>query len=132
MSGVSFIVLIVEMGQAMRMAVTICHTMTSIMTALAFPSALTTRLNARLDPTTAERLQYLMTRTGLAMSEVVRMSLDHFYNATRKDVVASKDGLDALIGKHGSGAKIKGQLSSDYKALYRDGLAKKHGKALQK
>jgi hypothetical protein len=85
------------------------------------------RINARLDPTAARRLEFLIAKTGMAVSDVVRASLDSFYNATRQQSPAQTTSMDALIGKYRSDPKHKGQLSTNYKALYLEGLKKKHG-----
>ena len=101
------------------------------MTALALStsnSTLPKRLNARLDATAAQRLSYLMTRTGLAMSDVVRLSLESLYNATRQQSASTskKSSLDALIGRYGSDASLNGRVSTTYKDLLAQGLANKH------
>ena len=88
-----------------------------------------TRINARLDPTTAQRLEYLIAKTGMAVSDVVRASLDSFYNATRKQQLQDKPStLEMMVGRYSSDPKYQGQLSKNYKAMYLEGLNKKHGK----
>ncbi|MDI9333094.1 MAG: hypothetical protein QM533_01830 [Cytophagales bacterium] len=89
----------------------------------------TMRINARLDPTTAQRLEFLIAKTGMAVSDVVRASLEHFYNATRKQQAADKPStLEQMVGRYASDPQYQGQLSRNYKALYLAGLHKKHGK----
>ncbi len=89
--------------------------------------ASTMRINARLDATTAQRLEFLIAKTGMAVSDVVRASLESFYNAIRQQSPPQTSSMDALIGKYSSDPKHKGQLSTNYKALYLEGLKKKHG-----
>jgi hypothetical protein len=92
-------------------------------------TASTLRINARLDPTAAQRLEFLIAKTGMAVSDVVRTGIEHFYNATRKQQLASKPStLEQMVGRYGSDPKFQGQLSKNYKALYLEGLNKKHGK----
>jgi hypothetical protein len=94
--------------------------------------ALSTRLNARLDANSAQQLHYLVTRTGLAVSDVVRLSLENFYNTTRRQTQDNKaKSLDALIDQYGSEASSEGTLSTNYKAAWANELDKKYAGAPQ-
>jgi hypothetical protein len=87
-------------------------------------TASSTRINARLDPTTAQRLEFLIAKTGMAVSDVVRMSLEHFYNATRKQQVQSKpSALARMAGRYGSG---QSDLSVNYKQYLSEILDEKY------
>ncbi len=87
------------------------------------------RINARLDSTAAQKLEFLIAKTGMAVSDVVRTSIEHFYNATRKQQAVNKPStLEMMVGRYGSDPKYQGQLSKNYKALYLEDLNKKYGK----
>ena len=90
----------------------------------AAPAASTMRINARLDPPTAQRLEFLIAKTGMAVSDVVRVSLEHFYNATRKQQAHAKpSALARMAGRYGSG---QSDLSVNYKKYLLEVLDEKY------
>jgi predicted DNA-binding protein len=82
------------------------------------------RLNARLEPELERKLAYLRRRTGLATSDVVRSSIEHYYDA----VMAST--TDARVVLEASGFIASGSgpvdLSERYKEHLSESLAQKH------
>lgn len=56
------------------------------------------RVNARLDQPTSEKLGYLRVATGLNLSDVVRESVQRDYAEVRAEANRRDDGLSALVG----------------------------------
>jgi hypothetical protein len=87
-------------------------------------TASTLRINARLDPTAAQRLDFLIAKTGMAVSDVVRTGIEHFYNATRKQQAQGKPtALAQMAGRYGSG---QSDLSVNYKQYLLEVLDEKY------
>ncbi len=82
------------------------------------------RLNARLEPELERKLAYLRERTGLAASDVVRASIEHYYETVRASGADARDILTAS-GFVASGTGPS-DLSERYKQHLTDSLAKKH------
>ncbi len=82
------------------------------------------RLNARLGLELQRKVAYLRRRTGLATSDVVRASIEHYYEAVRAGGVKTRDLLEAsgFIGS-GSGSA---DLSETYKERLVAGVGRKH------
>lgn len=82
------------------------------------------RLNARLEPELERKLAYLRQRTGLATSDVVRASIERFYEAMRAGGQQARAILEesGFIGS-GSGPA---NLSARYKEELNESLSKKH------
>ena len=82
------------------------------------------RLNARLEPELERKLAYLCQRTGLATSDVVRASIERFYEAVR----ASSQQARAILEESGFIASGSGpaDLSERYKEALTESLSKKH------
>jgi hypothetical protein len=82
------------------------------------------RLNARLEPELERKLAYLRERTGLATSDVVRASIERFYEAMR----AGGKQARAILEESGFIASGSGpaDLSDRYKEELNDSLSKKH------
>ena len=82
------------------------------------------RLNARLDPELERKLSYLCRRTGLATSDVVRASIERYYDAV------CTEGADARAILEGTGFIGSGSgpedLSERYKEHLAESLATKH------
>ncbi len=82
------------------------------------------RLNARLEPELERKLAYLRKRTGLATSDVVRESIERYYQAVRAG------GSDARAILEASGFIASGEgpadLSDRYKEYLSESLGKKH------
>ena len=69
----------------------------------AAPPATDSRINARLDAHAAAQLHYLTATTGLGVSEVVRASLAHYYQAQRAQQTPALRHLLPLVGRFCSG-----------------------------
>jgi hypothetical protein len=83
------------------------------------------RVNARLDPAHAAKLEYLKRATGLAVSDIVKRGIDLAYDEARR---ASASPLDVLTaaGFVGS-ADGPAELSECYKQELAELLTAKHG-----
>jgi len=82
------------------------------------------RLNARLEPELERKLAYLRKRTGLATSDVVRASIERYYEAVR----ASGSDARSILEESGFIASGEGpaDLSERYKEYLSESLGKKH------
>jgi hypothetical protein len=82
------------------------------------------RLNARLEPELERKLAYLRKRTGLATSDVVRASIERYYESVR----ASGSDARAILEASGFIASGAGpaDLSDRYKEHLSESLDKKH------
>lgn len=78
------------------------------------------RLNARLDSEDGRKLAYLQARTGKSASEIVRASLELYFQHVAGPAGARKL-LDGFVGS----AEGDASLSTDYKALLTASLAGK-------
>jgi hypothetical protein len=74
------------------------------------------RLNARLDPDMERKVAYLRRRTGLATSDVVRASIEHYYEAVRAGGERARDILEA------SGFVASGSGPADLSVRYKQHL----------
>ena len=81
------------------------------------------RLNARLDPELERKLSYLCRRTGLALSDVVRSSIERYYEAVCTEGVDARAILEQA-GFIGSGTGPE-DLSERYKEHLLESLARK-------
>ena len=82
------------------------------------------RLNARVEPALEKKLAYLRRRTGLATSDVVRTSIERYYEAVRAGGADARAILRAT-GFIGSGSG-SADLSERYKEHLVEGLERKH------
>jgi hypothetical protein len=82
------------------------------------------RLNARLDPEMQKKLKYLERRTGLSTSEVVRVSIEHYYESLRENN-GGRRARELLANFVGASAG-PGDVSSRYKEHLADALAAKY------
>ena len=82
------------------------------------------RLNARLEPELERKLAYLRERTGLATSDVVRASIERFYEAMR----VGGEQARAILEESGFIASGSGRadLSERYKEELDESVSKKH------
>jgi hypothetical protein len=82
------------------------------------------RLNARLEPELERKLAYLCRHTGRATSDVVRESIERYYEAVRTG------GADARAVLEASGFVASGEgpadLSEHYKEHLTPSLTRKH------
>lgn len=88
------------------------------------PSTPESRINARLDAHAAAQLQYLTATTGLGVSEVVRASLAHYYQAQRAQQAPALRHLLPLVGGFRSG---RSDTSARVKQVVAEHLEAKHG-----
>lgn len=91
------------------------------------------RINARLDAHAAAQLDYLTATTGLGISEVVRASLAHYYQAQRAQQTPALRHLLPLVGRYRSGrvdtsAQVK-QVVAQYIGAKHDAGAAKPARA---
>lgn len=86
------------------------------------------KINARLGASAAAQLHALTRKTGLGISEIVRLSLAHYHETVMQtSKVMPKSKIVAMAGKYGSTGPDSGRLSTDYKRLFGEGIAKKYG-----
>jgi hypothetical protein len=85
-------------------------------------SATESRINARLDAHATAQLQYLTATTGLGVSEVVRASLAHYYQAQRAQQAPVLRHLAPLVGRYRSG---RADTSARVKEVVAEHLARK-------
>jgi len=78
----------------------------------------------RLEPELERKLAYLRERTGLATSDVVRASIERFYEAVR----AGGQQARAILEESGfiASGSGPGDLSERYKEELNESLSKKH------
>jgi predicted Ser/Thr protein kinase len=82
-----------------------------------------TRVNARFEGKYAEQIEYLTTTMGMGVSEVLRASVEYFYQAKRGAGKRTLTHIAPLIGKFGSGSS---DLSANYKQHLSQLLNDKH------
>jgi len=82
------------------------------------------RLNARLDPEMERKVAYLRRRTGLGTSDLVRASLDHYYEAVRSGGGKAREILEASGFVGGASGPV--DLSERYKEHLAGSLGRKH------
>jgi predicted DNA-binding protein len=82
------------------------------------------RLNARLDPEMERKVAYLRQRTGLGTSDLVRASIECYYEAVHSGRVRAHDILEAA-GFIASGSAAP-DLSDRYKEHLASALGRKH------
>lgn len=85
------------------------------------------RVNARFEGEAEERLNYLAEVTGMGVSEVLRTSVQHYYEQVR----AQRGGLTHFAAFVGQGRSGRSDVSGSYKARLTDGWGAKHqGRAM--
>jgi len=80
------------------------------------------RVNARFEGEAEQQLNYLAEATGLGVSEVLRTSVQHYYDQMR----ARRSGLAHFSAFVGQGRSGRRDIASNYKALLAEGWAGKH------
>lgn len=84
------------------------------------------RVNARFEGEAEQQLNYLAEATGLGVSEVLRTSVQHYYEQVR----ARRSGLTHFSAFVGQGHSGRADVASNYKAQLTEGWgAKHHGRA---
>ncbi len=83
------------------------------------------RINARLDDNLAYKLDYLIHSEGRCVSDVVKASIERYYEAAR----ASQAGAQDILERHGFIGCAEGDadLSANYKTALTKSLQAKHG-----
>ena len=82
------------------------------------------RLNARIDEELASKLEHIRRVTGATTTQVVRESIELYYEAVRNSAAGPRKVLEQT-GFLGCGSGPS-NLSQSYKQLLADGLAGKH------
>ena len=80
------------------------------------------RVNARFDLDAETQVAYLSQVTGMGVSEVLRASVQHYYDAVRARQTGLKH-LSAFIGQGDSG---RSDIASSYKDRLANGWGAKH------
>ena len=86
------------------------------------------RVNARFDGDAEQQVTYLAEVTGMGVSEVLRTSVQHYYDMVRAQRSGLKH-LSAFIGQGDSGrvdvaSRYKQQLGDDWRAKYSAGAVR--------
>jgi len=80
------------------------------------------RVNARFEGEAEQQLSYLAEVTGQGVSEVLRVSVQHYYDQMR----AQRGGLAHFSAFVGQGRSGRGDIASNYKARLDEGWGAKH------
>ena len=80
------------------------------------------RVNARFEDEAEQQLKYLAEATGLGVSEVLRTSVQRYYDEMR----ARRSGLGHFSAFIGQGRSGRSDVAGSYKALLADGWGEKH------
>ena len=80
------------------------------------------RVNARFEGDAEQQLNYLAEATGLGVSEVLRASVQHYYQQVR----AQSGGLAHFGAFVGQGRSGRSDVASSYKARLAEGWGAKH------
>jgi hypothetical protein len=82
------------------------------------------RINARLDDDRTRKLQYLVSRTGANISEVIKQAIETYY----QEVFSRKNKPGNLLHQSGFVGCADGDagLSERYKEAFRQGVEVKH------
>lgn len=86
------------------------------------------RVNARFDAEAEAQVQYLAQMTGMGVSEVLRTSVQHYYDAVR----ARQTGLRHLSAFIGQGDSGRADVAASYKQRLAEGWGAKHGAPAQR
>ena len=80
------------------------------------------RVNARFEGEAEQQLNYLAEATGLGVSEVLRASVQHYYDQMR----AQRNGLAHFAVFVGQGRSGRGDVASSYKTRLTESWGAKH------
>jgi hypothetical protein len=80
------------------------------------------RVNARFEGDAEQQLNYLAEATGLGVSEVLRSSVQHYYDQMR----ARRSGLAHFGAFVGRGRSGRGDVAGSYKARLAEGWSAKY------
>ena len=81
------------------------------------------RVNARFDAEAEQQVTYLAEVTGMGVSEVLRTSVQHYYDMVR----ARRGGLRHLSAFIGQGDSGRSDVAGTYKARLAEGWSAKYG-----
>lgn len=81
------------------------------------------RVNARFEGEAEAQIAFLVQATGMGVSDVLRTSVQHYYDAVR----ARRSGLKHLSAFIGQGDSGRGDIADSYKARLAEGWSAKHG-----
>jgi hypothetical protein len=84
------------------------------------------KINARLGANAAAQLHDLTRKTGLGISEIVRLSLNHYHQSVMTEKIPPSK-IVAAAGKYASSGKDSGRLSTEYKRIFGEAIAEKYG-----
>ena len=87
------------------------------------------RVNARFDESYAKRMEYLTRATNMSVSEVIKSSVQFYYESVIAQRSPELKHLSRFIGESGSG---RSDVASNYKSELTDSLSAKHGKPLDR
>lgn len=82
------------------------------------------RVNARFEGEYERQVEFLTEATGMGVSDVLKASVEYYYQAMRAKGKPQLNNLRPFIGKLDSG---RSDVSSRYKELYGEALQDKHG-----
>ena len=83
------------------------------------------RVNARFEGEHEEQVEYLTQATGMGVSDVLKASVEYYYQAMRAKDKPRLNNLRAFIGKGDSG---RSDVATRYKEMLGEATAAKHGK----
>lgn len=78
------------------------------------------RINARLDDSFAEKLDFLQQTMHLTVSDIVRESVERYYESVRAEQRRKRASLDRLVGAFDGGPEDGSSRYKDYIAEYLD------------
>jgi hypothetical protein len=81
------------------------------------------RVNARFDGEYERQMEFLSEATGLGVSEVLKASVEHYYNMVSASSPSKLPNLSRFIGAQGSG---RTDVSVKAKELFGESVAAKH------
>lgn len=85
------------------------------------------KINARLGAGAAAQLRALTRKTGLGISEIVRLSLAHYHETVMQTNQPKATRIVSMTGKYGSAVPDADTLSSRSKEMFGDAVAAKYG-----
>jgi predicted Ser/Thr protein kinase len=86
------------------------------------------RVNARFEGEYERQVEYLTQATGMGVSDVLKASVEYYYQAMRAKDKPRLNNLHAFIGKLDSG---RSDVATRYKEVLSEAVAAKHGKPVR-
>jgi len=84
------------------------------------------RVNARLDDSYEDKFAYLQAATHLCVSDIVRESVDRYYEAVKAECAQRARSLDALVGAFEGRPDTPSDLSANYKKYVAEAIEAKY------